>query len=273
MLNALKDWNIETRLVEELQLIEDAPPPVWEIIDAPHAAKNLIEELDHKQYLSFPLRYQLEAVISHGYLSEYNLDMEFIRRLRSIPEPRALALLEHVFDQKERVYRPLDIFDWTQIKTHVAGQKIENYCVLLRRATITPTTIRFATPSVEYSNRVLRSWREHADKFLRVQFADEVTGNKLRYHKGASKDDTFTRVHNTLTNGINIGDRHYEFLAFGSSQFREHGAYMFASDKYISASDIRRWMGDFAGIKVVGKYCARLGQCFCKLELSFSKNW
>jgi len=267
MLNALKDWNIDTRLAEELKLVEDTPPPVWETIDAPHAAKTLIEELDHKQYLSFPLRYQLEAVISYGYLSEYNLDMEFIRRLISIPESRALALLEHVFDRKERIYQPLDIFDWTRVKTNVAGQKIEDYCVLLRRATITPTTIRFATPSVEYSNRVLRRWREHVDKFLRVQFADEITGQKLRYHKGASKDDTFTRVHNTLTNGINIGDRHYEFLAFGSSQFREHGAYMFASDKHISASEIRSWMGNFAKIKVVGKYCARLGQCFCKLEL------
>ncbi|KAF8424303.1 RNA dependent RNA polymerase-domain-containing protein [Tirmania nivea] len=280
MLNALKDWNIETHLVEELTVIEDAPSPVWEIIDAPDAAKTLIEELDHKQYLSFPLRYQLEAVISYGYLSEYNLDMEFIRRLRSQPESRALALLERVFDRKERIYQPLQIFDWTGIKTNVAEQKIENYCVLLRRVIITPTTVRFATPSVEYSNRVLRSWREHADKFLRVQFADEITGHKLRYHKGASKDDTFTRVHNTLTNGINIGDRHYEFLAFGSSQFREHGAYMFASDKYINASDIRSWMGNFTEIKTIGKYCARLGQCFSatraitgvKVNITYAKD-
>lgn len=272
MLNALKDWNIETRLVEELRLVKDAPSPVWEIIDPPRAARTLIEELHHKQYLSFPLRYQLEAVISNGYLNEYNLDMEFIKRLISIPEPRALALLEHVFDRKERVYQPLDIFDWTRIKTNIAGQKIEDYCVLLRRAVITPTTIRFATPSVEYSNRVLRSWREHSDSFLRVQFEDEAKGNKLRFQRGASKDDTFTRVHNTLTNGIDIGDRHYEFLAFGSSQFREHGAYMFASNKHISASDLRSRMGDFTGIKVVGKYCARVGQCFCKLEHSLLKN-
>jgi len=265
MLNALKDWNIETRLVEELKLIKDAAPPVWEIIDAPHAAKTLAEELDHKQYLSFPLRYQLEAVISYGWLSEYNLDMKFIQRLISIPEPRALALLEHVFDRKERIYRPLEIFDWTRVKSNVTGQKIEDYCVFLRKATITPTTIRFTSPSVEYSNRILRNWREHADKFLRVQFTDETQSSKLRFHKGASNDNIFTRVHNTLTNGINIGDRHYEFLAFGSSQFREHGAYMFASDNDIKASAIRKRMGDFAGIKVVGKYCARLGQCFCKL--------
>lgn len=265
MLSALKDFNIGTRLVQDFKLRNDVPAPVWEIIDPPRAARNLIEELEKKQYLSFPLRYQLEAVISSGYLSEYNLDAEFVRRLKSIPESQALAILENVYTQKERIYEPLSIFEpTTRLKTHVAGLKIESYCVILRRAVVTPTTIRFESPSIEYSNRVLRRWAEHADKFLRVQFADEAPGDKLRYHKNASKNDVFTRVHNTLRNGMVIGDRRYEFLAFGSSQFREHGAYFFASDKYITAADIRKWMGTFDQIRVVGKYCARLGQCFCR---------
>lgn len=65
-----------------------------------------------------------------------------------------------------------------------------------------------------------------------------------------------------MKNGIIIGDRHYEFLAFGNSQFREHGAYFFAPLPDTSARDIRRWMGDFEKIKVVAKYAARIGQCF-----------
>lgn len=269
MLSAIKDWNIDTRLVKELTLLETAPLPVWNIIDPPRAAKNLIEEFQEKQYLTFPLRYQLEAVISSGYLSEYNLDREFIQQLKSIPEPRALAILEHVYERKERIYEPSSIFSMARGKKNIAGTNLESYCVILRRALVTPTTIRFASPSIEYSNRVLRRWAEHADKFLRVQFQDETRGDKLRYQKNASKDDVFTRVHNTLFNGITIGDRHYEFLAFGSSQFREHGAYMFASDEYIQASQIRKWMGKFDKIRVVGKYCARLGQCFCTLSPYF----
>jgi RNA-dependent RNA polymerase len=69
-------------------------------------------------------------------------------------------------------------------------------------------------------------------------------------------------VYRTLFNGIRIGDRHYEFLAFGNSQFRENGAYFFCPTDHLSCNDIRQWMGSFAHIKVVAKYAARLGQCF-----------
>jgi RNA-dependent RNA polymerase len=65
-----------------------------------------------------------------------------------------------------------------------------------------------------------------------------------------------------MTNGINIGDRHFEFLAFGNSQFREHGAYFFAPTQHLRAADIRQWMGEFSDIKVIAKHAARLGQCF-----------
>ena len=75
-------------------------------------------------------------------------------------------------------------------------------------------------------------------------------------------DELFTRVFRTLFNGIRIGDRHYEFLAFGNSQFRENGAYFFCPTEHLSCDDIRQWMGNFSHIKVVAKYAARLGQCF-----------
>lgn len=65
-----------------------------------------------------------------------------------------------------------------------------------------------------------------------------------------------------MYNGISIGDRHYEFLAFGNSQFRENGAYFFCPTEHLSCDDIRGWMGNFSHIPVVAKYAARLGQCF-----------
>lgn len=65
-----------------------------------------------------------------------------------------------------------------------------------------------------------------------------------------------------ISNGVRIGDRHYEFLAFGNSQFRENGAYFFCPPPYLSCNDIRQWMGTFSHINVVAKYAARLGQCF-----------
>lgn len=75
-------------------------------------------------------------------------------------------------------------------------------------------------------------------------------------------DEVFTRIFRTMKNGIMIGDRNYEFLAFGNSQFREHGAYFFAPLPHLTAKHIRNWMGDFGDIKEVGKHAARIGQCF-----------
>lgn len=69
-------------------------------------------------------------------------------------------------------------------------------------------------------------------------------------------------MYRTLFNGIRVGDRHYKFLAFGNSQFRENGAYFFCETDHLSCDDIRHWMGNFSHIKVVARYAARLGQCF-----------
>lgn len=75
-------------------------------------------------------------------------------------------------------------------------------------------------------------------------------------------NELYTRVFRTLSNGIVIGDRKYEFLAYGNSQFRQNGAYFFCPSDTVSCNNIRAWMGDFCHIKVVAKYAARLGQCF-----------
>ena len=75
-------------------------------------------------------------------------------------------------------------------------------------------------------------------------------------------NEVFTRVKRVLTNGIRIGDRTYEFLACGNSQFREHGAYFFAPLPNLSTKKIRKWMGSFKEIKTVALYTSRLGQCF-----------
>jgi RNA-dependent RNA polymerase len=67
-------------------------------------------------------------------------------------------------------------------------------------------------------------------------------------------DEVYTRVYKTLKNGITVGGRHFEFLAFGNSQLRDHGCYMFNSNEHITADMIREWMGIFDGIKSVAKY-------------------
>jgi RNA-dependent RNA polymerase len=73
---------------------------------------------------------------------------------------------------------------------------------------------------------------------------------------------TLVRIFQTLRNGIRVGDRHYQFLAFGSSQLKQSSAFFFSPTDHLTCDDIRNAMGDFSTIKTVAKYAARLGQGF-----------
>ncbi|KAH0543787.1 hypothetical protein FGG08_001969 [Glutinoglossum americanum] len=267
-LSALRDFNVEILPFDDFHMITHRQPAVWEWIDKPLAGKGLpgsfLADLEEAvvPLLSFPVRYQLEVCISQGCLNEYNLTREFVDKLAAMEEGKAKDLLEFVAEQKTRVFDPMTLFDAKITQGSCSGVKIPHYCAYSRKATITPSMIYYSTPTVETSNRVIRHYVEHADRFLRVQFSDEKFQGRINPTEKRTNNEIFTRVKRTMTNGINIGDRHFEFLAFGNSQFREHGAYFFAPTQHLRAADIRQWMGEFSEIKVIAKHAARLGQCF-----------
>lgn len=223
-------------------------------------------------HLPFPVQYQLEACISQGCLHESNLDSAWLIRLLEQDRdpytgrhdqkyPRATKLLERALETKRRFFDPAYIFALER-EVSLLQKKVPHYCTMVRSATITPTTIYLNSPSVDTSNRVIRKFREHEDRFLRVKFRDESYKGTIMAFDDDTTDELFTRVSRTLKNGIVVGDRHYEFLAYGNSQFREHGAYFFAPTSTLTTAMIRDWMGDFKGIRTVAKYASRTGQCF-----------
>ncbi|KAG5539159.1 hypothetical protein RHGRI_019648 [Rhododendron griersonianum] len=120
------------------------------------------------------------------------------------------------------------------------------------------------------SNRVLRNYHEDIDNFLRVSFVDEELGKlfstdlspRVAFSSEERRTGIYRRILSTLRDGIVIGDKKFDFLAFSSSQLRENSAWMFASRPGLTAADIRKWMGDFRKIRNVAKYAARLGQSF-----------
>ncbi|RVD90064.1 uncharacterized protein DFL_001045 [Arthrobotrys flagrans] len=268
IIQALKDFNIPMKQMSDFMLSDDKNLPVWDVIDPPTApleGSNLGCILDdyNRTYLTYPLRYQLEACISQGCVSEYNISKEFIDELVAIEgrEPNlAVRILETVVDSGKRYYNPMEILD---IKLERRSRaKIPKRCVETRKATVTPTMIYYANPVVETSYRVIRHFFSHKDRFLRVQFTDEKFHGKISATELETSHELFTRVSKALNNGIKIGDRHFRFLAFGNSQLRQHGAYFFADGPDLTCDDIRKWMGDFEKIKIVAKFSARLGQCF-----------
>ena len=176
--DALRDFNVEVQYCPGFELAFEEAIPVWEYIDHP-----MQESSEQQSYvaqllapdpitLDFEVRYQLEVCISEGYLNEYSLTYTFVERLVQMDKNRARQLLEQVTIQKKRVFDPMEIFQ-RPVALASAQRKIPNYCIRIRSATVTPTTIYYATPTIEISNRVIRHFSEHADRFLRVRFIEE----------------------------------------------------------------------------------------------------
>jgi RNA-dependent RNA polymerase len=72
----------------------------------------------------------------------------------------------------------------------------------------------------------------------------------------------YDRIKMILKSGAVLCDRQYSFLAFSSSQLREHSCWMFHSshNSYTTADSIRAWMGDFRNIRPVAKFAARVSE-------------
>ncbi|ETS84770.1 hypothetical protein PFICI_02795 [Pestalotiopsis fici W106-1] len=241
----------------------------------------------NKIQLSWEVRWQLEAAISQGIFIEQSITPEFLKKLaekdnlqteggqslqltngntvrkRNMAVNWAKYALEYATEAGRPIYNPMSLFDDRSAMTHYTSNLLPEHCTWVRKVVVTPSRIYLASPVPETTNRVLRHYEIISDRFLRVQFTDERNEGKVHpLPNSDSSDALFSKVYRTLRNGIRIGDKHFHFLAFGNSQFREHGAYFFSPTPTISCDDIRDWMGDFSHINVVGKYASRLGQCF-----------
>lgn len=264
---ALDDYNVDVRDCESIEFLDPSNSDIelsarYKTVMSPReGAEDAVtfEEPPPLYTLPFETLYQLEVCVSHNYLRETSLNDEFLKRLRN--PSLAQSLLEGLAASEQYFADTNDIF--TNINFRTRSQRVPKGCVLVRSATVTPTTVYVHTPNVEVSNRVVRKYIEHSDRFLRVKFADEEYLGKLQTRRETdySNDQAYIRVKRVLTEGLDIAGRHYEFLAFGNSQFKEHGAFFFAPTKTLSAADIRSWMGSFTHIRVIAKYVSRLGQC------------
>jgi hypothetical protein len=147
---------------------------------------------------------------------------------------------------------------------------------LIRKIYITPSNILYEGPFSEEKCAVTREFVHCHDRFLRVSFRDEGEQTVIIYFKfllsfysdyrqlhnyNNNMTQLYERIKSILINGVNVCDRKYEFLAFSSSQLREHSCWMFASmNDGITADTIREWMGDFESVRPVAKFAARVSK-------------
>ncbi len=272
---ALRDFNVKIAQANDFEYVTPVPP-VWDFLDkhlkpAALTSPSWAEELAKDSasiVLPFSVRYLLDVCISSGRLNEYVVREDFLKQLSEAGEAKARNKLKTILDlpQSQKLHDPMDIFDNKKFRPVLRKEpRVPDNYALIHSATVTATSVIFHAPSVEITNRIIRQYKPYADRFLRVRFEDDkYRGNSKIYSATTNRNDAiFDRVKHTLTCGITLGERNYEFLAWGNSQLREHSAYFFASlPGVVTASQIRAVMGQFDHEKIIAKRAARMGQCF-----------
>ncbi|KAM7488849.1 hypothetical protein LguiB_026333 [Lonicera macranthoides] len=236
--------------------------------------------------LPYDIVFKICSLVQNGCIPGPVLDASFFR----LVDPRRgidIAYIEHALEKlyhsKDCCYEPAR---WLkeQYLMHLKSGKhprspaiaLDDGLVYVRRVQVTPCKVYFCGPEVNVSNRVLRHYSEDIDNFLRISFVDEELGKLYssdllpRTATAGQETSIHKRILSVLRNGIVIGNKKFDFLAFSSSQLCDNSAWMFASRPGLNAADIRAWMGDFHQIKNVAKYAARLGQSFGSSKESLS---
>lgn len=229
--------------------------------------------------LPYAILFKINLLVQQGCLPGPALDLSFYQMVD--PQIHDIAFIDHalkkLYHLKECCYSPSKWLDeeyrkYLKLKNPPQPPilSLNEGLVYVHRVQVTPCKVYFCGPEVNVSNRVLRHYPEYLDNFLRVSFVDEeldkMYSTELSPRESSSLEDgktkIFKRILSVLRDGITIGDKTFEFLAYSSSQLRENSVWMFAPRDRLTAAKIRKWMGDFHRIRNVAKYAARLGQSF-----------
>lgn len=243
----------------------------------------------------YKILFKINLLVQNGCLPGPCLDPSFYR----LVDPRRINVnvieyaLEKLFHLKECCYNPSKWLEEqyincmknkrliSQDSAWMPSISLDQGLVYVHRVQITPCKVYFFGPEINLSNRVLRRYSEYTDNFLRISFVDEdlekVHSTDLSPRGSLAqpgrRTEIFGRILSILQNGISIGDKKFEFLAFSSSQLRENSAWMFAPIGGCTAATIRESLGEFQHIRNVAKYAARLGQSLSSSTETLSVEW
>ncbi|KAJ2957340.1 hypothetical protein NQZ79_g6942 [Umbelopsis isabellina] len=235
-------------------------------------ASQLAKPMNHigrARFLPFDVLYMLECVVQARFLNEYNLEEPFYDILKKLDPDISCRIMEIFMNTRKRVWNPVREFHdtWDKLGSQLLKpRKVPAQYAFIRKFLVTPSTMYPQIPNMETTNRVVRHFHQYADRFARVQFLDDSLGRVGGSNRGFSNEAIYNRIFDVLQNGIQVGSRRYEFLAFSSSQLREHGCWFFAPTKDLRANHIRAWMGNFSHVRIVAKHSARMGQCFSSTQ-------
>ncbi|GFY98652.1 RNA-dependent RNA polymerase 6 [Actinidia rufa] len=257
---------------------------IGSVLDEPDFGKPMSEPffcIQDREDIIFKVIFMLNAVVHKGIINQHELSSSFFNLLRSQPEEVNIAAFKRICSYRRPLFgadRQLKLVQCWLLRNPklLKSPRQLDDAVEVRRLVITPTKAYFLPPTVELSNRVLRNYKEVADRFLRATFMDEgmqtLNTNAFNYYVAPivkeitsnnfpQKTTIFERVKTILSKGFRLCGQRYSFLAFSSNQLRDRSAWFFVENKDISVFDIKNWMGKFTN-RNVAKCTARMGQCF-----------
>lgn len=231
--------------------------------------------------LPYEILFQLNSLVHTQKISLASVDDDLIDLLGSLDEETKAMIFQKLHKLNSTCYDPLK-FVKTQL--HVLRSKgrrllsssqkrlTDNNIMSCHRALITPSKIYCLGPELETSNHVVKHFAAYASDFMRVTFVEEdwsklptnvvsIRIQKQMFSKPV-RTEIYKRILTILRDGIVIGSKRFEFLAFSASQLRSNSVWLFASNDTVKAADIREWMGCFNNIRSVSKCAARMGQLF-----------
>ncbi|KAF9015323.1 RNA-directed RNA polymerase 2 [Cyathus striatus] len=262
---------------------------------------------EHLRRLNWVIAFQVEALVKEGYVNV----REMIRVLYSIQtlvrqrgKEFTIAVLRHfkqrvmaLFWDPDTETDVLECFKVSEAEcrrrhTLINLAPLDSSLFNALHVTITPTTILLEGPFLERSNRVIRSYMEQQDSFIRVNFADE--GHlQFRFDREINGVDFIRdRIGPFLLNGLQIAGRTFHFLAYSQSALKEHAVWLVSGSpggNYVDASVIINSLGVFDELpfnhklpfddklifdtKLIycpARYAARLSQAFTATDASVS---
>lgn len=231
--------------------------------------------------LPYEILFQLNSLVQTQKISLGAINPNLIEVLSKLELDTAMMILQKMHKLQSICFDPL-LFIKTRL--HVLGKnnknrpsssysRLVNHSMMsVHRVLVTPSKIYCLGPELETSNYIVKNFASHASDFLRVTFVEEDWGKLFPNAVSMSVEQgifakpyrtkIYHRILSILREGIVIGTKRFFFLAFSASQLRSNSVWMFASNEYVKAEDIREWMGCFNKIRSISKCAARMGQLF-----------
>ncbi|CAM6085233.1 unnamed protein product [Calypogeia fissa] len=220
--------------------------------------------------------FYLNSLVQVGNLNGITLSTKFFELLSETPEEAAMWVLQTLSYSTTMVSSNPEKWLEDELNKIQKGNvilptstsiQLDDGLIWVYRVNVSPTKIYCIEREAEVSNRVTREYIDVIDNFIRVSFIEEDSSG-LGSQALATPDDrtgqsdVYRRIVQVVKEGIRLQDKHFEFLAFSSSQLRDQSVWMFAQAGDVTANSIREWMGNFLDIRNVAKCAARMGQCF-----------